>query len=57
MKWTVFFLFLTVISIGNPVICPVMAQTPPTLEGCLVFPADNVWNTPIDQLPVDPSPT
>jgi len=54
MKWTVFFLFLTVISIGNPVICPVMAQTPPTLEGCLVFPADNVWNTPIDQLPVDP---
>ena len=34
-------------------------QVPPTwaatstLAGCPVFPADNVWNTPIDQLPVD----
>jgi hypothetical protein len=54
MKWTVLFLSLIVISIGNIFICPVMAQTPPTLEGCPVFPADNVWNTPIDQLPVDP---
>jgi hypothetical protein len=25
----------------------------PTLGGCTVLPADNVWNTPIDQLPVD----
>jgi hypothetical protein len=24
-----------------------------TLEGCPVFPADNIWNTPIDTLPVD----
>src|SRR5262245_24315429 len=25
------------------------------LQGCSVFPADNVWNTPIDKLPVDPN--
>jgi hypothetical protein len=24
------------------------------IGGCQVFPANNVWNTPIDQLPVDP---
>jgi hypothetical protein len=24
-----------------------------TLEGCPVFPSDNIWNTPIDTLPVD----
>ena len=28
---------------------------PPTLGGCPVLPADNIWNVPIDQLPVDPS--
>jgi hypothetical protein len=47
--------------------CPVVSQTPtppitkdkPTVNvpnladtGCTVFPADNVWNTPIDKLPV-----
>ena len=24
----------------------------PTLAGCQVFPADNIWNTPIDKMPV-----
>jgi hypothetical protein len=24
------------------------------LEGCPIFPADNIWNTPVDDLPVDP---
>ncbi|MBF0608601.1 MAG: VCBS repeat-containing protein [Magnetococcales bacterium] len=32
--------------------CP--AHASPTLEGCEVFPVNNVWNTPIDKLPVDP---
>jgi hypothetical protein len=32
---------------------PASAQAGPTLEGCPVFPADNVWNTPVDTLPVD----
>lgn len=27
----------------------------PTVGGCSVFPADNIWNTPADQMPVDPS--
>ena len=26
----------------------------PTIAGCPVFPADNIWNTPITQLPVHP---
>ncbi|MCG3212660.1 MAG: hypothetical protein FOGNACKC_06335 [Anaerolineae bacterium] len=33
---------------------PVWADGP-TLGGCQMFPADNIWNTPIDQLPVDAS--
>jgi hypothetical protein len=28
-------------------------QSPPTLVGCPLFPPDNVWNVPIDTLPVD----
>lgn len=28
---------------------------PPTVGNCTVFPADNIWNTRIDQLPVHPS--
>ena len=31
----------------------VSAQTPPQLCGCPVFPADNIWNTRIDSLPLD----
>jgi hypothetical protein len=30
-------------------------QTPPTLDGCPIFPADNIWNTPVDTLPLDPN--
>src|SRR5579885_662882 len=26
----------------------------PTIGHCTVFPADNIWNTPVDTLPVDP---
>src|ERR1043165_1522100 len=25
---------------------------PPMVGACAVFPADNIWNTPVDQLPV-----
>ncbi len=31
---------------------PLAAQAP-TVGQCTVFPADNIWNTPIDQLPLD----
>lgn len=27
--------------------------SPPRVAGCAVFPADNIWNTPVDDLPVD----
>src|SRR4051794_16314161 len=26
----------------------------PTIGGCPVLPADNIWNTPVDKLPVHP---
>ncbi|MGE5256322.1 MAG: hypothetical protein ACM3KE_06605 [Hyphomicrobiales bacterium] len=29
------------------------AQSGPTLEGCPILPADNIWNTAVDTLPVD----
>lgn len=32
----------------------VAAGQPPGLAGCPIFPADNVWNTPVDKLPRDP---
>jgi hypothetical protein len=31
------------------------SSAPPILGGCEVLPADNIWNTPIDTLPVDAS--
>jgi len=34
---------------------PSPPQAPPTVAGCPVFPADNVWNMPVDTLPLDPN--
>lgn len=50
--WFVFSLTLALIApqastINTP------AAAPPTLGGCPLFPANNVWNTRIDHLPVD----
>ena len=28
---------------------------PPTIGNCSIFPADNIWNTPVDTLPLDPN--
>ena len=33
---------------------PTAIAQSPTIGGCSVFPPDNIWNTPIDRLPVDP---
>lgn len=30
-------------------------NAPPAIDGCTVFPADNIWNTPVDTLPLDPN--
>jgi hypothetical protein len=32
-----------------------VAETAPTLAGCPVFPWNNVWNVPVDHLPVHPN--
>jgi hypothetical protein len=35
---------------------PAPAQAPPIgPNGCTVLPANNIWNTPVDQLPVSPN--
>jgi hypothetical protein len=31
------------------------SQAAPQIAGCAVFPGDNIWNTPVDTLPVDPN--
>ena len=31
------------------------ARGQPSIDGCEVFPANNIWNTPVDKLPVDPN--
>ncbi|HUK37765.1 MAG TPA: hypothetical protein VLV30_01460, partial [Methanomicrobiales archaeon] len=36
------------------VLVPTAALAGTALGGCPVLPADNVWNTPVDTLPVDP---
>ncbi len=41
--------FLSVLLLANA-----FASAQPTIGGCTVFPAHNIWNTPIVRLPVDP---
>ncbi len=41
--------FLAVVFTG------VISAQAPTISGCPIFPANNVWNTPIDTLPVHPN--
>jgi hypothetical protein len=36
---------------------PIQAQAAPTLGGCPVLPADNIWNTPVDNLPIHSNST
>jgi len=43
--------FASVVWSALAVLATVGAQ--PLINGCAVFPANNVWNTPVDQLPVD----
>jgi hypothetical protein len=54
MKRAVFILSAIMIFASNATTESVLAQTGPSLAGCPVFPMDNVWNTPIDNLPIDP---
>jgi hypothetical protein len=59
-KWLPFVLFFSLLfSLTTPALSlaqgPITVQSPPTLGGCQIFPANNIWNTPIDTLPVDPN--
>jgi hypothetical protein len=40
---------------GSPLYLPIITKPgvpPPNIAGCDVFPANNIWNTPVDTLPV-----
>jgi hypothetical protein len=53
LRWFIFIVVATTYAqngSGNTTATPVGS---PSLEGCPVFPADNIWNTPVDSLPVD----
>ncbi|MBM7844920.1 putative repeat protein (TIGR01451 family) [Herpetosiphon giganteus] len=39
---------------ANPTNFPPTPQSSPSIGQCPVFPLDNIWNTPIDNLPVHP---
>jgi hypothetical protein len=41
------------IVIANLFVGVTLAQAAPSLAGCPVLPVNNVWNTPVDHLPVD----
>jgi hypothetical protein len=52
IRYHIIAVLLVAATLGAPI---ALAQTsPPTVGGCPVFPADSIWNTRIDKLPVDP---
>lgn len=44
---------LTAGLLGSLTLAAAAAAAPPRLAGCQVFPADNIWNVPVSDLPVD----
>ena len=44
--------WLAVLLVAVPTGAAAPAAAPPSIGGCQIFPADNVWNTRIDSLPV-----
>jgi chitodextrinase len=54
MKRAVFIFCAIMMLVVNAATESALAQTGPSLEGCPVFPSDNVWNTPVDNLPIEP---
>lgn len=43
---------LSLIGVDARPIARSQSYTPPTIGGCPTLPADNIWNVPVDQLPV-----
>ena len=50
---SLFFLLCCCSKIG--IANPLSNKTPLALAGCNLFPFDNIWNVPVDTLPVDPN--
>ncbi len=55
MKLTALLLSMAALFGVNLPLSSALAQTAPSIAGCPIFPTDSVWNTPIDNLPVDPN--
>jgi hypothetical protein len=49
-----FLSFIILISMTVDAGASLMGSTGPSINGVQVFPSDNIWNVPVDQLPVDP---
>ncbi len=43
------------IAAGIFILSPLSFAAPPSIGGCQIFPTDNIWNTPIDTLPLHAS--
>ncbi len=64
-KQLVFFVLVMILGLAAGVAMDALFRTSPaqaavqgaSLEGCPVFPANNIWNTPISGLPVHPNST
>jgi hypothetical protein len=55
MPWKTFYSALVVAFILLLFSAGSKAQSGPTLEGCPVFPIENIWNAPVAELPIDPN--
>ncbi len=55
MRFMVPILCAMAIFMVPPILSPSPALAGASIAGCPAFPADNVWNTPVDRLPVDPN--
>jgi len=54
-QWKGIFLALTIAVVLYVFSGVSTAQSGPTLEGCPIFPPDNIWNTPVADLPLNPN--
>ena len=50
-----FYIVLILISFVLSINVHMKAYASSEIEGCSIFPDDNIWNTPVDKLPVDPN--
>lgn len=53
-KWLFFLIALSFLSTPFHEVSSIAASS---IAGCSIFPANNIWNTPVDTLPVDPNST